>query len=141
MIRCRLHRANRCAGSGALSAGQSWPIFSHVMPLYISIDEAARLVGCSRSTVKRWLKESRDLIDAGQKPLFDFIDPKDGRHGRVYIHLESFLASRAGEHRTRPVSPEPLLQADALPTPPIEHDHVLLALSGGGARLDGMILR
>jgi hypothetical protein len=113
-------------------------------PVYISIEEAAWLVGCSRSTVKRLLKESRDLIDAGQNPLFDFIDPKDGRHGRVYIHRESFLASRAGEHRTRrapPVSPEPLLPADALPSRTIKHDYVLLALSGGGARLDGMILR
>lgn len=92
--------------------------------------------------VKRWLRVSRDLIDAGQKPLFDFIDPKDGQHGRVHIHRESFLAFRAREHRTRrapPVSPEPLLQADALPSRAIKHGDMLLALSGGGVRLDGMI--
>lgn len=111
--------------------------------VYISIEEAARLVGRSRSSVKRWLKACRDLIDAGQEPLFAFIDTKDGRRGRVDIHRELFLAFRASEHRTRrapPVSPEPLLQADALPSRTIKHDHVLLALSGGGARLDGMIL-
>jgi Homeodomain-like domain len=106
-----------------LLADLRWPIFSRVTPVYISIEEAARLVGCSRSTVKRWLKESRDLIDAGQKPRFYFIDPKDGQHGRVHIHRR---------RRTPPVSPEPLLQADALPTRAIRHDHVLLALSGGG---------
>jgi hypothetical protein len=125
-----------------LLADLRWPIFSRVTPVYISIEEAARLGGCSRSTVKRWLKESRDLIDAGQKPRFYFIDPKDGQHGRVHIHRESFLAFRAGEHRRRrtpPVSPEPLLQADALPTRAIKHDHVLLALSGGGVTLNRRI--
>jgi hypothetical protein len=70
-------------------------------PAYISIQEAARLASRSRSTIKRWLKECRDLIDAGQEPLFDIIDPKDGKHGRVDIHRESFLAFRASEHRTR----------------------------------------
>ena len=69
-------------------------------PVYISIEEAARLVGRSRSSVKRWLKACRDLIDAGQEPLFAFIDTKDGRHGRVDIHRESFLAFRASEHRS-----------------------------------------
>ena len=80
------------------------------MPVYISIREAMRLAECSRSMVKRWLVKSRHLIDAGQNPLFDFIDPKNGRHGRVYIHRELFLAFRAGEHRTRqapPVSARP----------------------------------
>jgi hypothetical protein len=71
-------------------------------PAYISIQEAARLANRSRSAIKRWLKECRDLIDAGQEPLFSFIDPKDGKHGRVDIHRESFLAFRASEHRRRP---------------------------------------
>ena len=125
-------------------------------PVYISIEAAARLVNRSRSSVKRWLKECRDLIDAGQEPLFAFIDPKDGKHGRVDIHRESFLSFRASEHRRRrtpPRSTGPIhapprdmpscamlfanLPADALPSRAIKHDdHVLLAISGGGVRLD-----
>jgi hypothetical protein len=137
-------------------------------PAYISIKEAARQANRSRSTIKRWLKECRDLIDAGQEPLFSFIDPKDGRHGRVDIHRESFLAFRASEHRTRRtlpgsagpkqerrcrfdlLTPSHRPQHQALPndmrpvvapfacldllSPAIGHDHVLLHISGGGAR-------
>ena len=74
-------------------------------PAYISIEEAARLANRSRSSVKRWIEECRDLIDAGQEPLFDIIDPKDGKHGRVDIHRELFLAFRASEHRRRRTLP------------------------------------
>ena len=88
-------------GSGALSIALWWRIFCRMEPVYISIEAAARLVNRSRSSVKRWLKECRDLIDAGQEPLFAFIDPKDSRRGRVDIHRELFLAFRVSEHRTR----------------------------------------
>ena len=92
--------------------------------------------------VKRWLRVSRDLIDAGQKPLFDFIDPKDGQHGRVHIHRESFLAFRAREHRTRRAPPyrrSRYSRQTRCPSRAIKHGDMLLALSGGGVRLDGMI--
>jgi hypothetical protein len=88
-------------GCGALPVDLWWPILGRMEPTYISIEMAARLANRSRSSVKRWIKACRDLIDAGQKPLFDFIDPPDGQHGRVDIHRESFLEFRASKHRTR----------------------------------------